>query len=215
MGTHPVSVSGNPDFTITEQPSGPITGPGGSSTFVVRFTPTGSGLKSATLTIPNNDDDESLFTIQLTGTATTASALFAETMSTNSSLIGNDALPNATPFKDGIENLLKYAFNMNLGGPDVGLLEPHGTGTSGLPSITTPDDAPPGTLRFEFLRRKGSGLLYTPQKNTTLDESSWSPLTATPVISSIDNQWERVVYTEPPPPIPAPVCFGRVSVAIP
>ena len=129
-------------------------------------------------------------------------------------LTGNDALPNAIPFNDGVENLLKYAFNMNLAGPDTSKLPP-GTGTSGLPSITTPEGAPPGTLRFEFLRRKGSGLVYAPQKSTTLGGTGWAPVAATPVVTAIDDQWERVVYTEAPDPVPATSCFGRVSVSMP
>jgi hypothetical protein len=212
-GSPKVAVAGGPDFTVTAQPFSPISGPSGSSAFTLRFTPTGSGLKSATLSIPNNDGDENPFVIHLTGTATTASALLTSTI-TAAGLTGNDALPTATPFNDGVENLLKYAFNMNLAGPDASTLPP-GTGTSGLPSITTPDAAPPGTLRFEFLRRKGSGLIYTPQKSTTLNGPGWSPLSAAPVVASINDQWERVVYTEAPAPVPAPACFGRVSVAIP
>lgn len=133
---------------------------------------------------------------------------------TNSFLIDDDALPNATPFNDGVENLLKYAFNMNLAGPDVSTLLP-GTGISGLPSITTPDEAPPGTLRFEFVRRKGSGLTYTPQKSTSLDDIDWAPLSSTPVVTSIDEQWERVTYEEPPGPGTVARCFGRVEVTLP
>jgi hypothetical protein len=103
---------------------------------------------------------------------------------------------------------------MNLAGPDASTLPP-GTGTSGLPAITTPEDAPAGTLRFEFLRRKGSGLVYAPRKSTTLDGATWAPLAAEPVVTSINDQWERVVYTEAPDPVPAPACFGRVEVTIP
>jgi hypothetical protein len=221
-GTAPLTLSGNPrvavsgsgDFSVTNQPASADIAAGGSGSLTVRFTPTGSGPKSATLSIANNDGNENPFVIELTGTATTASALFTDTITSGTGLTGDDALPNATPFNDGVENLLKYAFNMNLAGPDASGLPP-GTGTSGLPSITTPGDAPPGTLRFEFLRRKGSGLAYTPQKSTTLDDPSWSPITATPVVTSIDDQWERVVYTEAPDPVPAPACFGRVSVSLP
>lgn len=68
-GTPKVAVDGSSDFTVTAQPTSPITGPSGSSNFTVRFTPTGSGLKSALLTIPNDDDDENPFVINLTGTA--------------------------------------------------------------------------------------------------------------------------------------------------
>ena len=68
-GTPKVAVTGSSDFTVTAQPASPITGPSGSSNFTVRFTPTGSGLKTASLTIPNNDGDEHPFVINLTGTA--------------------------------------------------------------------------------------------------------------------------------------------------
>ena len=51
-GTPKVAVTGSPDFTVTVQPASPITGPSGSSNFTVRFTPTGSGLKEAALSIP-------------------------------------------------------------------------------------------------------------------------------------------------------------------
>lgn len=109
---------------------------------------------------------------------------------------------------------LEYASNLNLVGPDASTLPP-GTGTSGLPSITTPEDLPAGTLLFEFLRRKGSGLVYAPRKSTTLDGANWAPLAAAPVVTSINDQWERVVYTEAPDPVLAPACFGRVEVKIP
>ncbi|MGL5019246.1 MAG: FG-GAP repeat protein [Luteolibacter sp.] len=145
--------------------------------------------------------------------------LAAETLASaiqDAGLTGADALPTATPFYDGVSNLLKYAFNMNLAGPDVRMLVP-GSGTSGLPSITVPDEAQPGTLRVEFIRRLGSGLVYTPQKSSTLNSNHWSPLSATPVITTIpgNDLFERVIYEEPPGPNPAPACFGRVSVALP
>ena len=68
-GTPKVSVTGSSDFSVTIQPASPITGPSGSSNFTVRFSPTGSGLKSASLSIPNNDADENPFVIHLIGTA--------------------------------------------------------------------------------------------------------------------------------------------------
>jgi alpha-tubulin suppressor-like RCC1 family protein len=179
----------------------------------VRFQPRAAGLRRATLEITSNDPNESPFTIALNGDGVTAQAA-ANAVIGEAGLTEADADLDAQPFNDGVPNLLKYAFNMNLAGPDAGTLPP-GTGASGLPSITTPDDAPLGTLRFEFLRRKGSGLVYTPKKSTTLDGPSWTPLTASPVVTSINDQWERVAYTEAPDPIPAPACFGRVEVSIP
>ena len=46
-------------------------------------------------------------------------------------LMGLNGLPEATPFDDGVNNLLKYAFNLDLSGPDNRTLEPNGV--SGLP----------------------------------------------------------------------------------
>ena len=200
------------DFAVASAPAATLF-PGASTTFTVTFTPGASGSRGSTLRVASNDADENPFDIALTGQGVSAQTAYNNAIA-STSLTGNDALPTATPFGDGVENLLKYAFNMNLAGPDASTLPP-GTGTSGLPSITTPAAAPAGTLRFEFLRRKGSGLIYTPEKSTTLDNPSWLPLTAAPAITSINDQWERVIYTEAPDPVPAPACFGRVEVTLP
>ena len=133
-GTPKVAVSGSPDFTVTTQPASPITGPSGSTTFTVRFAPSSSGSKNAVLSIPNNDADENPFAINLSGSGVTAETAFNNAISANSSLTGPDALPTAIPFDDGVENLLKYAFNMNPAGPDVNVLATGGS--SGLPQIT-------------------------------------------------------------------------------
>ncbi|MBE2285889.1 MAG: IPT/TIG domain-containing protein [Prosthecobacter sp.] len=126
-------------------------------------------------------------------------------------LSGNDAEPDAEPFGDGVPNLLKYAFNMNGSRSDVSVLIP-GTGESGLPRIDTPTS---GTFRFEFLRRVGSGLIYTPEKSGDLHSSSWQPLTDTPAVILINAEWERVIYEEPYTPGVTPQLFGRVQVNLP
>jgi hypothetical protein len=215
-GTVPdyVTVSGSSAFAVTLQPSSDIIPDnGGTENFQVTFAPTSLGTHTATISIASNDADENPFQFALTGQGITAQTAAATTIAA-AGLTGENAEFNAIPFNDGVENLLKYAFNMNLAGPDASSLPP-GTGTSGLPSITTPEDAPPGTLRFEFLRCRGSGLVYTPQKSTTLDGSGWAPLSAAPVIEFINEHWERVIYTEAPDPLPAPACFGRVEVVLP
>ena len=54
-------------FSVTTNAVAPV-GPNGSTTFAVRFTPLGLGLKTAALHIANNDSDENPFDIVLTGT---------------------------------------------------------------------------------------------------------------------------------------------------
>jgi alpha-tubulin suppressor-like RCC1 family protein len=66
------------EFSIVSSPTVPVEGPSGSTSFIVRFTPKGTGTKSAALYLASNDSDESLFNIQLAGTTTTAvSATFS------------------------------------------------------------------------------------------------------------------------------------------
>ena len=75
-GTEDLVLGGNPkvqisgthtgDFTITEQPVSPVAA-GGTTTFWVKFDPAAAGLRTATLTIPNNDADEGNYTIALQG----------------------------------------------------------------------------------------------------------------------------------------------------
>lgn len=57
-------------FTVTASPTGPLTGPSGSTTFTVRFAPLTGGLKTATLHIASNDGDEHPYNILLNGTGT-------------------------------------------------------------------------------------------------------------------------------------------------
>jgi hypothetical protein len=123
-------------------------------------------------------------------------------------------LPGAIPVKDGVKNLLKYAFNMDLSGPDVGVLTPV-TGMAGLPRITQYGSGASGIFRYEFLRRKGSGLVYTPRKSSTLESPSWIPLSATPTVVPINATWERAIYEEPVHLTTAPCYFGIIEVFLP
>jgi len=69
-----LALNGSPRITITGADAASFIGltlptatvpPGGSTTFSVRFAPTGGGPKSAALSIPNNDSDEGPFDITL------------------------------------------------------------------------------------------------------------------------------------------------------
>jgi hypothetical protein len=133
---------------------------------------------------------------------------------TTAGLSGPNAALSATPYGDGVPNLLKYAFNLNLSGPDVATMTLGGS--SGLPGITAQPNGGASVFRFEFLRRKNSGLIYTPQKSGELaNPASWVPLTDSPTVISIDATWERVIYEEPYDAATIPKCFGRVQVTLP
>lgn len=65
----PISILGSSasDFTITTNPSASIS-PGGSSTFLVSFNPTTLGLKTASLSIVNDDSNENPYDFSIQGT---------------------------------------------------------------------------------------------------------------------------------------------------
>jgi hypothetical protein len=46
------------DFTVVNNPNAPLSGPGGSTTFAIRFSPGDLGVRTATVQIASNDSDE-------------------------------------------------------------------------------------------------------------------------------------------------------------
>ena len=120
--------------------------------------------------------------------------------------------PLANPAQDGIVNLLKYAFNMDGTQSDTQMLT-SGSGTSGLPVYGTSGAGAASVFRVEFIRRIGSGLIYTAKKSTNL--VSWSDLTSKPTVTAIDDNWERVVHDEPFDGTVIAEMFGTVEVSLP
>ena len=182
--------------------------PGETTTFTIHFTPATVGTKSATLHISSNDASANPFDVLLVGVGSTASGAFA-LWANAAGLSGPDADHLASPHSDGVSNLLKFAFNLSGTGPDVMRLT-EGTGTAGLPTIRP---AGHGIIRFEFLRRTGSGLIYTPKISSTLAADSWTHLTDMPTVTPVAEGWERAVFEEPVDSGTSKV-FGTVEVTL-
>jgi hypothetical protein len=138
--------------------------------------------------------------------------IYEEAVAATSGLTGSNALPGALPFKDGVPNLLKYAFNMNLSGPDARTLTT-ASGTAGLPWAGLAESASGPVFRIEYLRRKGSGLHYVPKVSSNLD--NFVPMIGDVTTSEISPEWERVIIEAPWNPASTPKLFGRVEVSLP
>jgi sugar lactone lactonase YvrE len=152
------------------------------------------------------------FSVNLS-TGQSPAALAAAAMAA-AGLTGANAMLNAIPHNDGMQNLLKYAFNMNLSGPDSRTMA--AGGSAGLPGITAQPNGGASIFRFEFLRRIGSGLIYTAEKSGELtNPSSWLPLSDVPTVIPVNATWERVIYEETYDASTTPRCFGRVVVSLP
>lgn len=129
-------------------------------------------------------------------------------------LTGAEAQANATPRGDGVKNILKYAFNMNLAASDMRVLLP-GTGTAGLPSVVLEGAGPIRTLKVEYLRRKNSGLLYQPKWSSSLDPAGFVQMAGTTDVVDIDTGWERVILRQNFDPNLTPKAFATVEVVLP
>ena len=189
--------------------------PGASSTFTVAFKPTATGVRTGTLHIYQNDPTSVMSALTLTGTAlpTSAIATAIGDWAAGQGVAGAAGLPTATPYNDGVPNLLKYAFNMALGGPNNGVLAP-GSGVGGLPVVKTPGNGgPPNSLTVEFVRRRNSGLVYTPLYSVN-SLTAPVPITGVPSVTPIDADWERVVFVQTVP-AGSTSAFSRVAVTIP
>lgn len=104
-------------------------------------------------------------------------------------LTGADAQPGAQPFGDGVPNLVKFAFNMDLSKADCHRMAANGL--SGLPRFGSTGFS--GVCRFEYVRRIGGNPVYTPQSNSDLS-GAWSPIVGTIQVYPIDETWERVIH---------------------
>lgn len=110
----------------------------------------------------------------------------------------------ATPAGDGVQNLLKYSFNMigNGAGQDISPTSPNvatllANGSAGLPRMSTDGT---GKLQLTHIRRKASsnsGITYTVEFSSTLAAGSWAVNdAATTSVTSIDSTFERVTVTD-------------------
>jgi hypothetical protein len=75
-GSPYVTISGAnaADFAVTVIPVTPVAATSGSTTFEITFTPTAGGLRSATLSIANNDSNENPYNFSIQGTGTTCTS---------------------------------------------------------------------------------------------------------------------------------------------
>ncbi len=126
---------------------------------------------------------------------------------TNSNHLNGAAAPaDANPAGDGISNLLKYLFGLdpNQQYGDDRYLVP-GTGTHGLPSVTV---LPEPRLKVEYIRRRHApDLTYSVLFSSDL--TAWEDSGGTPVVTVIDNDWERVVVVDASSAGPFTVRFGK------
>ncbi len=135
-------------FTVTANPAASVSGPNGSTTFTVRFTPTSAGTKTAAIHIASNvTGSKNPYDITLTGTGTTSVALPVSLAVQGPAIVsagGSASYTCAATFSDGSTGNLTSICNWSATGGtlnDTGLgraVFESGTLTAGLASSTNP-----------------------------------------------------------------------------
>jgi VCBS repeat-containing protein len=177
-GTPLVSVSGThaADFTVTALPTSPVTA-SGSTTFQVTFDPSGSGTRTATLTLANDDSVVGTFDFAIQGTGVSPFATW-QTLNGASGTIAADHDNDGVP--DGIEYFV--------GGPNGNT-----TGQTTLPSIINSS----GTLSITWIKGTGYPGVYGSDyliETTTTMTGTWTPETVGVNVTLTGN---NVTYTFP------------------
>jgi len=98
-GTPLVAVSGAHagDFSVTAQPASSSVAAAGSTTFQVTFDPSATGLRSATISIANNDADENPYDFSIQGTGGSPEI---DVQGNGQSIVNNDVTPSLTDHTD-------------------------------------------------------------------------------------------------------------------
>jgi hypothetical protein len=184
--------------------------PGSEPEAMLTFAPRAAGVRYAVLRIAGSDPAGEFYVV-LQGMGT---SLYFDHVSAVG-LSGEAAAPAAIPFGDGVPNLLKFAFNLNLAGPDNHTLT--AGGNSGLPTGRIVEVNGQTYWRVEYVRRLDGGLTYTPEQSMSIDAHTFAALTGVQSVSEIHDapQWERVVIDQPCDPAVATGYFCRVRVALP
>jgi len=119
--TNPVMSGTNAgDFAVIQNPVSPVAA-GNQTDFALSFSPSATGLRTATVTFSNNDGDENPFTFDVQGTGTTTPASFTIISGDNQSaaLNGAFATPLVVRVLDGSSNPIS-GVTINFTPPDQG-----------------------------------------------------------------------------------------------
>ena len=122
-------------------------------------------------------------------------------------LAANGSQDLLTPAGDGVENLLKYAFNLLGNGPGQAptLAAPNATiltanGTAGLPFVGVGTGPDANKLQITYIRRKAAsnpGITYAVEYSGDLAPGSWAVNPSVTVgVTSLDATFERVTVTD-------------------
>jgi hypothetical protein len=174
--------------------------PGESATLQVNYSYTPFiGLHSVNLELFSNTTGEATRVIPLKGETVTEAEGAYDSFLTAAGLSGAAADPEAEPHRDGVANILKFAFNMDGSGPANYTLQPGGS--SGLPRVEIVEQFGNTYLQVQYISHYsnvGLNLKYTPKWSTSLDPGSFITMTGPVSNQSLPDHpgWKLVTARE-------------------
>jgi hypothetical protein len=205
-GTNPA------DFTVTLQPTTPVA-QSGETTFTIRFNTSTEGLRQATVTIPNNDNNEDPYTFTIQGTGVAGAPEINVTGNGQTILSGdiNPELADGTLFLDtGVGSTRDQDFVIqNTGDADLDLTGAPLVEITGINpgdfTVTLQPSTPVGaglseTFTVQFNPQAGG--LRTATVNIANNDTTGSAPRAWPTLRTPPR---RYVVTSPPPVVRTPM----------
>ncbi len=115
VGSPIISISGTnaSDFTVTTQPSTGTILPASNTTFVIKFDPSATGIRTATVHIANSDANESVYSFSIKGEGMEAPTVSTQSVTAVSS---NSATLHGTIVTLGVPNPTDHGFCWNTSG---------------------------------------------------------------------------------------------------
>ncbi len=160
-----VSGTNSVDFTLTVQPTSPVDATTGSTTFEVTFNPSAAGLRTASISIANNDADENPYNFVIQGTGSLTLSPEINIKGNDFTIADGDDTPSSTDHTDfGLQNVSSGSISRtfiieNTGSQILNLINsPNKVIVSGIHSEdftvsvqpTSPIDASTGSTTFEL-----------------------------------------------------------------
>lgn len=167
-GGGPLSLTGAPDrvvlggshpgdFTVTAIPSSPVD-PADSTTFQITFNPGALGLRTATVSVDNNDSDENPYNFSIQGTGTAPTVTVTSLSRVNASPTSSGSVAWQIVFSDPVSGLT--AANLTLSNGGLG-------GAPAIQTITANGGAPASTWTVTATTGTGNGTLNLNLANDT------------------------------------------------
>ncbi|MFD0862450.1 choice-of-anchor D domain-containing protein [Sungkyunkwania multivorans] len=173
-GAPNITVSGSTDFMVSAQPALSSVASGGSTTFVVTYTPSALGASTADISIANDDSDENPYNFRIRGTGVTPTPEI-DIQGNGNSIVDGDTTPSTTDHTDfgtvNISSSNTRTFTIeNLGSGDLTL--------TGAPYVTLS-----GSGNFAVTAQPPSNTVGA--SNTTTFEITYTPLAVLTEIATV------------------------------